>query len=228
MLNGDGTNVQSYCPLHVNHRIVSASKAGVASMLVVSVAVGSVCGVEAPATAPASCFCSAVSVVSGAAAAAAAISVVSVGPAVSVGAAAECPLAFGFWTGAAALFSNLGALGFIPVNLDLRSEGVLRGGLLTSVFSCTLFAELAVGRIMRARKLSSEPRGTERDSGFLVGTEGERAATVLETGLAPVVPLDEGLACLWVLGGGFVVVAGLAKEAVASCLAADADVGAVM
>lgn len=30
-----------------------------------------------------------------------------------------------------------------------------RGGLLTSVFSCVLLAELAVGRIMRARNPSS-------------------------------------------------------------------------
>lgn len=46
------------------------------------------------------------------------------------------------------------ALGAI---FDLITEGVRLGGLLASVFSWALLAELAVGLIMRARKLSSVP-----------------------------------------------------------------------
>lgn len=53
-------------------------------------------------------------------------------------------------------FSTFVVLGLTEV-FGLATEGVRLGGLLTSVLSCTLLAELAVGLIIRARKLSSDP-----------------------------------------------------------------------
>lgn len=56
---------------------------------------------------------------------------------------------------------DLGFSTFVVLGLagafGLITEGVRLGGLLTSVLSCTLLAELAVGLIIRARKLSSGP-----------------------------------------------------------------------
>lgn len=53
-------------------------------------------------------------------------------------------------------FSNFVVRGLTEA-FDLITEGVRLGGLLTSVLSCTLLAELAVGLIIRARKPSSGP-----------------------------------------------------------------------
>lgn len=53
-------------------------------------------------------------------------------------------------------FSTFVVLGLVEA-FGLITEGVRLGGLLTSVLSCTLLAELAVGLIIRARKLSSGP-----------------------------------------------------------------------
>lgn len=72
------------------------------------------------------------------------------------------------------LFSNLGAVGGF----------VLLGGLLASTLSWALMAELAVGRIMRARKLSSGLVTGREDSGFLAWPEGGRTVDGLVAGLA--------------------------------------------
>ena len=126
------------------------------------------------------------------------------------------------------VFSNLGVFGLV-VALDFSREGVLFGGLLTSAgLSCALLAELAVGRIMRARKLSSGALAG-RASGFLDAAEWGRATGALGAGLLPFI---DGRACLCVVGGGFgaaaaAAEAGLVVAAWVSCLAADAAVGAV-
>lgn len=120
----------------------------------------------------------------------------------------------------AVIFSNLGVFGLVMPALDFSREGVLLGGLLTSTLSCVLLAELAVGRIMRARKPSSAALVRERDSGFLVAAD--EAGRVVEDLAAGLAPSKDARGCLWVLGGGLAATAGLA-----SCLAADAAVGAV-
>lgn len=141
--------------------MVSASKAGVASMAVlvgVPPAAGSVaCGVDTPAVA----------------------SSVFAAPLVLVSVSAVEGL------DVFSLFSNLGAVGgfVLAAPAFFRRDGVLLGGLLASTLSWALMAELAVGRIMRARKPSSGLVTGREDSGFLAWPEGGRTVDGLVAGL---------------------------------------------
>lgn len=119
--------------------------------------------------------------------------------------------------------SSFAILGFV-LSSDLITDGLRRGGLFTSDFSCVLFAELAVGRIMRARKLSSGAL-VGRGSGFLAAAEGGRAREVRGVGFVLVV---EGLGAVRVAGAGRDDGwAGLGTVDEDSFLAADEAVGAV-
>lgn len=106
----------------------------------------------------------------------------------------------------------------------LITEGVRFGGLLTSVLSCTLLAELAVGLIIRARKLSSGPLGAL--AGLLSVFLGTLAVDASDDRAAGFV-VAAG-ARVW----GRLATAGLETDTEAldgceSCLAAEAAVGAV-
>ena len=111
-------------------------------------------------------------------------------------------------------FRSVAVAGALP----LRTPELLRGGLLTSTFSCVLLAELAVGRIKRARKPSSGVLAV------LPARDGGRAA--VEAG-----PSEGRLGRVRKVVGLFFALTALVLRSLAlvplPLLAADAAVGAV-
>lgn len=107
---------------------------------------------------------------------------------------------------------------------------VRRGGLFVSVFSCILLAELAVGRVMRERKLSSAFTGF----GILGREEVGFVAVVFDRPSEPPIPamddlnplVDARMECRAVAFCGGAILEPVVFDT-SSCLAAEDAVGAV-
>lgn len=105
-----------------------------------------------------------------------------------------------------------------------------RGGLLASTFSCALLAVLAVGRVMRDKKLSSALTGFDalsREDDGLAAVEFDRARVLLVPAVADKDPLVDARIEWRPEGFEGAAAAGFADLDASSCLAAEDAVGAV-